>query len=293
MSKNHPPLLVIAGTLVLGACTALQESEPPIAAAPQYAPRADADDIARELANPISTLGRMALRLDYVQFEGDFPDADDQSSTVLLFQPSLPYPHESGMNFFIRPAVPIIIDRPVFDGTDFSGEGVELGDISFDFAGGIVDAEGLVLLGGVVFTMPTATQDDFGKNQWSLGPEFLAGRLTDWGFYGLLVTHQWDIADTSSSAEDVNLTSGQYIYTYLLSDGWAIGAGPSWSYDWEADSDDRLTLPVGTGVSRTMVFGTTPVKFSLEFNYYVEQPDAFGPEWGVRLTMTPIVSLPW
>jgi len=29
---------------------------------------------------------------------------------------------------------------------------------------------------------------------------------------------------------------------------------------------------------KTVMFGTIPVKLQLEINYYVQQPDAFGPE---------------
>ena len=89
------------------------------------------------------------------------------------------------------------------------------------------------------------------------------------------------------------MTAGQYFYTYLLSDGWAIGAGPSWSYNWEASSGDRLTLPIGTGINRTVVIGKTPWKFGLEASYFVERSDSFGPEWSIRLSVTPIIPLPW
>jgi len=42
-------------------------------------------------------------------------------------------------------------------------------------------------------------------------------------------------------------------------------------------------------VSKTVKWGNTPVKLELELNYYVEQPDAFGPEWMVGLNITPVV----
>ncbi len=253
-----------------------------------------AEDVAKELANPTNALGKLSFNLNYISFDGDLPGASSQDSLVLQFQPALPYPLENGMTFFARPLIPIILEQPAFNGSGFTDEGVELGDIGFDFAyGGPVNDSGLVMLGGLVGTLPTATNDNVGKNQWSLGPELVVAQLAPWGAVGLLVTHQWDVASTSSSASDVNVTAGQYFYTYLLSDGWAIGAGPAWSYNWEADSGDRLTLPIGTGISRTVVLGKTPWKFGLEFNYFVEHADTFGPEWSVRLVVTPIIPLPW
>ena len=143
------------------------------------------------------------------------------------------------------------------------------------------------------FILELRSVDPFSLLQWSIGPEFMVGMLRDWGALGVLLTHQWDVASTSSSAADINITGGQYFYTYLLDGGWAIGAGPTFSYDWEADSDNSLTLPLGIGINRTVLLGSTPWKFALEGNYYLESPDAFGQDWSLRLSFTPVVPLPW
>jgi len=297
MDSLRYPLLMLFASMLAGCSSAgrriWQDRESPGFSATEPV-IAEEDEIARELANPTSTLGKMTFNFDHVEYDGDRPNAGRQDSNVLLFQPSLPYPLETGLSLFVRPAIPIIFDQPVFNGTGFDDEGVELGDIGFDVGyGGQVDDSGLILLGGIVGTAPTATQDDVGKHQWSVGPELLIGHLQEWGAVGFLVTHQWNVVSTSSSADNVNVTGGQYFYTYLLPDGWAIGSDPQWSYDWDADGGDRLTLPLGTGISRTVIFGRTPWKFALEGAYYIESPDAFGPDWSVRLSVTPVVSLPW
>ena len=41
--------------------------------------------------------------------------------------------------------------------------------------------------------------------------------------------------------------------------------------------------------SKTVTLGGRPWKFGLDFNYYVEQPDAFGPEFLVEFKITPVV----
>jgi hypothetical protein len=38
------------------------------------------DEIAKELANPNTTLGTMAFPIDFVMYNGDLPDADKQNS---------------------------------------------------------------------------------------------------------------------------------------------------------------------------------------------------------------------
>ena len=60
-----------------------------------------------------------------------------------------------------------------------------------------------------------------------------------------------------------------------------------------ADSDDAWTLPVGIGVSKTIIAGKMPLKFSLQYWHYIETPDTFGPDYQVRFQIAPVVPLPW
>ncbi len=46
----------------------------------------------QKLANPNTPLASLNFKLQYRTYEGDLPNADDQDSTTLLFQPSLPFP---------------------------------------------------------------------------------------------------------------------------------------------------------------------------------------------------------
>jgi hypothetical protein len=250
-----------------------------------------ADEIARELANPNTVLGSLNFNLDYQTYKGDLPGASDQSSTRLTFQPVLPYPIGNGVNFYLRPAVPIVIsqDVPVIGG--FDSKGVELGDISFDAAVGKSLPGGYVVVGGVVGTLPTATDDALGLDQWLLGPEAALAKIYEWGVLGLLVSHQWDVAGEDSFS--TSITGGQYFYTFNLGNGWQISSSPTFSYNHKAPSGQGWTFPVGFGVSKTTIMNGRPWKFGLQYWQYVEQADAFGPDWQVRFTVTPVVSLPW
>jgi len=93
-----------------------------------------AEEVARELANPNTSLGFLAFILDYNTYDGDIPDADDQDSWRLSFQPSIPYPLAKDTNFFLRPLIPIILDQPVPGPDGFDSKGVDLGDIGFEAA---------------------------------------------------------------------------------------------------------------------------------------------------------------
>lgn len=116
---------------------------------------------------------------------------------------------DSGANILFRPAIPVIFDSPVpkIDG-GYESKGVELGDIPFDFAYGKTFKNGLMLLGGLAGTLPTATDDALGKDQWLLGPELLFGYIQKWGAVGALVNHQWNVAGDDDM--DTSITGGQY-----------------------------------------------------------------------------------
>ncbi|MEJ2178718.1 MAG: hypothetical protein P8Y12_12520 [Gammaproteobacteria bacterium] len=67
------------------------------------AAKPSAEEIAAKLANPNSPMASMTLKLQQRTFEGDLPNADDQDSTSLLFQPSFPFARENGDVILFRP----------------------------------------------------------------------------------------------------------------------------------------------------------------------------------------------
>ena len=256
---------------------------------------ASADEIAAELANPNTPMGTLNTNFDYITFDGGLPEAGDQSAVKMVFQPSLPYPLGGGTNFFIRPAIPVIFDQSVPSPSGgFESKGVDLGDIAFDAAFGFSfeKKNGTnVLIAGLTGTMPTATEEALGLDQWLLGPEVAVAMVRKWGAIGILATHQWDVAGESSFS--TSITGGQYFYTFNLTGGWQISAGPNWSYNHKADSANAWTLPLGIGVAKTSVLGGRPWKMSLQYWNSIKAPEDFGPEHQIRLVIGPVIKLPW
>lgn len=244
-----------------------------------------ANEVARELANPNTPLASMKLKTQYRTFDGDLPGADDQDSTTLLFQPSMPFPLDNGDSLLFRPAIPVLIEQPYFDPEkdDFDTSN-GLGDISFDLAYARTTDTGWLLAAGIVATLPTATEDELGKDLWAIGPELLVGKITESYVLGAFPNHQRDFAGDGDG--EINVTSSQLFAIYLPGDGWNVGSVPIVTYDWEVE---EWTVPVNFTFGRTIIFAGRPWKFGVEINYYVEQPDAFGPEWMIGLDITPVV----
>ncbi|TGD74874.1 hypothetical protein E4634_06690 [Mangrovimicrobium sediminis] len=252
-----------------------------------------AAEIAAELSNPNTAMGTLNLNLDYTAYQGDLPGAGGQESWRLLFQPSLPYPLDDTTNVFFRPAIPVVIEQDVPAGIgEFDSVDWQLGDIGFDLALGKTLPGGYVVLGGVVGTLPTATDDLAGRDQWLLGPEVALAMTRPWGVVGVLLTHQWDIAGEDDY--DTNVTGGQYFYAFNLGGGWQINGTPTFSYNHEArNGDNKLSFPLGIGVSRTLLLGGRPWKFGVQYWHYVASPDDFGPDYQLRFNVSPVVALPW
>ncbi len=159
-----------------------------------------------------------------------------------------------------------------------------LGDIAFDLAyAPKLEDKSLLVAFGVITSLPTAT-NDLGSGQWTLGPEFLIGKITPKWVLGLFPNHQWDVTGWTDNI--INLTSIQAFYTYLPGGGWSVGTGPTITYDWEGE---QWTVPLQINAGKTLVLNGRPWKLSVELNYYVEKSDAFGPEWMLSFNVAPVV----
>jgi hypothetical protein len=252
-----------------------------------------AAEIAAQLSDPNTNLGTLNTQIDFIAFDGDLPEAGSQNATRITFQPSLPYKLNESTNLFIRPAIPLIVKQDIPTGIgSYESKEFELGDISFDASMGKTLSGGLVLIGGIAGTIPTATDDDLGLDQWLLGPEFAVAWTRSWGVVGALVSHQWDIAGEDDF--DTSITAGQYFYSVNLGGGWQFFGAPTFSYNHNArNSDNKLTLPIAAGLSRTVFLGGRPWKFAAQYWHYIESPDDFGPDFQLRFSISPVVALPW
>jgi hypothetical protein len=73
----------------------------------------------------------------------------------------------------------------------------------------------------------------------------------------------------------------QYFINYNLPGGWYLTSSPIITANWEANSDNRWTVPVGGGIGKIHRIGKLPVNVQLAAFYNVETPDG-GPEWQLR-----------
>jgi len=134
---------------------------------------------------------------------------------------------------------------------------------------------------------PTASEDILGTGKWLAGPSGLGVYLgPKWKIGGLLQQY-FDYAG-DDDRDDVNMTNFQYFIYYSLDDTTSIGCAPNIIANWEQDSNDRFTVPIGLGINKTFQFGKVPIRIGVEAHYSVIQPDNVpSNEWDFRIYFIP------
>jgi hypothetical protein len=263
-------------------------------------------EIAEMINNPLGNLWMLFSQNDTKWISGDALDRLGESDKVFnsfMLMPVMPMQLTDDVKYIFRPVIPIhSFDLPSgysFDPGSGSGPSVNfdretgLGDIVLwnAFATNEMAKPPNVLGAGFTAMLDTASDEYLGTGKWSAGPMGLAMRITDKWIYGIIAQHWWSFAG-DSDRDDVSLSDIQYILRYRLTPETNIGMSPNISYNWEADSDDRLSLPVGGGIDTMIKLGPLPVKIGFEVYYYVAAPDNIGPEWQFRLFFTPVLPSP-
>jgi hypothetical protein len=134
---------------------------------------------------------------------------------------------------------------------------------------------------GPVLQIPTNTDNRLGTDKWSAGPGFVALAMPGKWVMGVLGYNIWSFAGPSDE-DDINSLLFQYFINYNLAHGWYLSSAPVITANWEADSSQRWTVPLGGGVGRLVKFGKQPVDFKVQSFWYAEKPDN-GPDWSLQL----------
>ncbi len=141
---------------------------------------------------------------------------------------------------------------------------------------------------GLGQTFPSATEDLLGSGKWSAGPAAIYAYLGQkWKVGGLLQTYFSYAGD--SGRNDVTQLNFQAFYYYSLTDTISIGAGPNIIADFEADSGDKWTVPIGIGIGKTLQLGKMPVRFMVEYYGSVVRPDTIGVTHNLRIMIIPAI----
>ena len=250
------------------------------------------DDLNRQLENPLSRFWSLIIQENINFNSGDLVEGTHVSN-VFNFQPSLPVPVGKSKMFLIRPVFPLVT-APVFDENgEKTGTETGLGDMNVFSLFGPDKKDGLIWGAGLTFTFPTASSDELGSGKVQMGPALMALSITKKWTIGTIVQH-WNSVGGDSNRSDVTKTDIQYIVRkQIKGKGMSIGMGPNISVNWNAESGNKVTFPIGLGITKTVKWGDSPWKLRFEPQYSIIKPDDYGTLWNIRIQIAPIIKNPF
>jgi hypothetical protein len=246
------------------------------------------DDLAKKSQNPIANMISLPL-----QNNTNFGAGPVGETTSNDFNVQPVYPLGLGkmtlINRFILPISyqgEFVPDRPVnpppgIVPPDQLGTKSGLGDTSYTAFFAPAGAGPVTWGAGPALGIPTATEDRLGSGKWSIGPSAVIFAVVGKWTLGGLAQNTWSFAGDEDRS-DVNFFFSQYFVNYNLGEGWYLSSAPIITASWEAESDERWTVPFGGGVGRLIRLGKMPVDLQAQVFYYAVKPEN-GPDWGFRL----------
>ena len=222
------------------------------------------DDLVRASQNPVADLISLPIKNRFNFDRGD----EDAFAYEMEFQPVLPM-NLGEWNLINRFIVPIAYQEPAFEGQSYD---TGLRNITYQAFFSPAAPSGIIWGVGPTVNMPTNTENSLGNDKWSGGPAFVALTMQGPWVMGLLGQQFWDFAG-DDDAEDVDLSSLQYFINYNTPDFY-LTTSPTMAYNWEADSDEAWTIPIGGGIGKIFHFGETPVDMRFSSYRNVEAPDS-------------------
>ena len=256
--------LLLAPTLVLGTVASARAE-------------LSSEQLAKLAQNPVGNLISVPFQ-NNVNFN---VGPRDGTQNILNIQPVYPIEVNRDWNVITRTILPLIWQPGALPGENTT---FGLGDVQLSafVSPSAPTADGIIWGAGAVVQMPTDT-NELGNKNWGLGPTAVVLRLekgNPW-VYGVLVNNIWSLTSDKRGGCYNNLLVQPFL-NYNFPGGTYLTSSPIVTADWEADSDNRWTVPLGAGVGHIFHIGRLPVNTQIAAYYNVVHPDN-GANWQARL----------
>ena len=208
----------------------------------QDQPQESAADLAKKLANPISSL----ISLPFQNNTDIGIGPNNGTRNTLNIQPVLPISINENLNLITRMILPVITQHDI-TGVGNSESG--LGDVVLSgFLSPSNSKNGLTWGAGPVFLIPTATDDYLATKKFGIGPTAVALYQSNGITIGGLVNQIWSVAGNKDRG-DVSSLFFQPFFNYNWKSGAGIGGNFEITQNWEADTTVVWFNPTISGVT--------------------------------------------
>lgn len=262
-------------------------------AAPASAPagEASAQDLAKQLSNPVASLISVPIQTNY-DFGVGPSDAGFRFTANI--QPVVPVALSPKLNLIMRNILPVIYQSDVFaplsDDTSegsgvYAGQGDQggLGDLTSSFfLSPSAPVKGIIVGAGPVFLLPTATDKYLGSGKWGVGPTVVVLKQTGPWTVGALYNHVFSFAG-QSARNDVSTSFFQPFLNYTFKNTTSLLVNMESTYDFAGSNG--WTVPVNFAASKIFKLGPQLVNFQIGARYYATGPTGAA-DWGLRFSTT-------
>lgn len=248
--------------------------------APVLAQAQSTEELARAAQNPVASLISVPFQNNTNFNVGPY----EETQNILNIQPVIPFDFSEDWNLITRTIVPII-SQPAF--APGQGRRNGLGDIQLSvfMSPKQPTASGLIWGAGIVSQFDTASSDRLGAGVFGVGPSAVALKSIGPWVIGGLINNVWSVSE-DDGRDDVSVMLIQPFINYNFPDkpGRYLTFAPIVTANWEADSSERWTIPLGLGIGQIMKFGKQPVNMQGSAYYNLEAPK-YAADWQLRLQL--------
>lgn len=235
------------------------------------------EEIAKASQNPLTAMYSLPIQNNI--FFGIGPD--NETKNVANIQPVLPFDVGDDWTLVTRTILPVVSNPSFLSPNNESTFGLGDTTITGFFTPKETGESGWVWGVGPTAYLPTATDDDLGTDHWGLGASAVVLKASGKWVYGGLVSNVWSIG--GSDDKTVNSMTLQPFVNYNLGDGVFIASVPIITANWEAQSDQVWTVPLGLGIGKATKMGSTPFIAQIHAYYNVVTPESYGEDWQMRI----------
>jgi hypothetical protein len=268
IAVNHSlRLLLFMALVVPGGLLAQEKTE---------AATANAEEVAKKLANPVASLISVPFQNNLDVGIGD----NNGARNTLNIQPVIPIKLSARMNLITRVILPVVAQFNITGvGTSQSGLGDALLSGFFSPTPG---KSGWIWGAGPAILIPTATNDYLASKKLGVGPTALALKQTNGWTFGALANQVWSVVGNEDRS-DVNQLFLQPFLNYNWKSGAGLGVNAEITENWEANTTNAYINPTISGVTK---LGKQVVSLVIGPRLHVAAPDGARANFGVRAVIT-------